>query len=46
MQNFWEVWLTWKNSEQKSEKPRTSVRRVLASTVGMRLSGMGPARHT
>lgn len=36
------VWLTWKNSEQKSEKPLTSVRRVLASTVGMCLSGIGP----
>ena len=34
---------TWKNSEQKSEKPLTSVRRVLASTVGMCLSGIGPA---
>jgi len=37
------VQLTWKNSEQKSEKPLTSVRRVLASTVGMCLSGIGPA---
>ena len=37
------VEVTWKNSEQKSEKPLTSVRRVLASTVGMCLSGIGPA---
>ena len=43
--NYCRQELTLKNSAQKSEKPRTSVRRVLTSTVGMRRSGRAPAGH-
>ena len=34
--------LTWKNSEKKSENPRTSVNLVETSTLGILRSGMAP----